>query len=36
VGTNYAFRVSDTTLNYWGVFVDAAGSGTVSTCNFAP
>jgi hypothetical protein len=38
VGLNYAFRISDTTLNYWGVFVDVAGSGgagTVTTCNFS-
>jgi hypothetical protein len=38
VGSNYAFRISDTTLNYWGVFVDASGSGgagTVTVCNFS-
>jgi hypothetical protein len=38
VGSNYAFRISDTTLNYWGVFVDAAasgGAGSVTACNFA-
>jgi hypothetical protein len=35
VGLNYAFRISATTLNYWGVFVDATGSGTNAVCNFS-
>ncbi len=37
VGLNYAFRISDTTLNYWGVFVDSGsgGAGSVSVCNFS-
>jgi len=38
VGLNYAFRISDTTLNYWGDFVDASasgGAGTLSVCNFS-
>ncbi|HXB03047.1 MAG TPA: carbohydrate-binding protein, partial [Opitutaceae bacterium] len=38
VGSNYAFRISDTTLNYWGAFVDTSangGVGTVSVCNFS-
>jgi hypothetical protein len=37
VGTNYAFRISDTTLNYWGVFVDngSGGAGSDTVCNFA-
>src|SRR5882757_6249972 len=37
VGTNYAFRISATTLNWYGVFVDAAasgGAGSVTVCNF--
>jgi len=37
VGTNYAFRVSATSLNNWGTFVDASGgSGTLQVCNFSP
>jgi hypothetical protein len=38
VGSNYAFRISDTTLNWYGVFVDVAasgGAGTVTVCNFS-
>jgi beta-glucanase (GH16 family) len=37
VGLNYAFRISDATLNYWGVFVDSAsgGAGSVTVCNFS-
>jgi len=38
VGSNYAFRISDTTLNYWGAFVDTSangGAGTVNVCNFS-
>src|SRR5882757_4268490 len=38
VGLNYAFRISDTTLNWYGVFVDAAasgGAGSVTVCNFS-
>jgi len=38
VGSNYAFRIADTTLNYWGAFVDTSangGVGTVSVCNFS-
>ena len=36
VGLNYAFRIADTTLNYWGVYVNSTGSGTDTVCNFAP
>jgi beta-glucanase (GH16 family) len=38
VGLNYAFRIADTTLNWYGVFVDAAasgGAGSDSVCNFS-
>jgi hypothetical protein len=37
VGTNFGFRISDTTLNYWGVFVDSGsgGAGSVTVCNFS-
>jgi hypothetical protein len=37
VGLNYAFRISDTTLNWYGVFVDSGsgGAGTVTVCNFS-
>jgi hypothetical protein len=37
VGLNYAFRISDTTLNWYGVFVDSGsgGVGSVSVCNFS-
>jgi hypothetical protein len=41
VGSNYAFRTEQNTvasLNYWGNFVDAAGSGgagSLTTCNFS-
>jgi len=35
VGLNYAFRISDTTLNYWGVYVNSTGSGTDTVCNFS-
>jgi hypothetical protein len=37
VGTNFAFRIADTTLNYWGVFVDngSGGAGTDTVCNFS-
>jgi chitinase len=39
VGLNYAFRISETALNYWGVFVDTTangGAGTNTVCNFSP
>lgn len=38
IGSNYAFRTEQNTvaaLNSWAVFVDAGGSGTNTTCNFA-
>jgi len=38
VGLNYAFRISATTLNWWGVSVETAGTGgvgTVTVCNFS-
>jgi hypothetical protein len=37
VGLNYAFRISDTTLNYWGVYVSSTsgGTGTDTVCNFS-
>jgi hypothetical protein len=37
VGTNYAFRIADTTLNYWGVYVSSTsgGTGTDTVCNFS-
>jgi hypothetical protein len=38
VGSNYAFRIAATTLNWYGVFVDVAasgGAGTVTVCNFS-
>jgi hypothetical protein len=41
VGLNYAFRSTQntvTSLDYWGAFVDVAGSGgagTLNVCNFA-
>jgi hypothetical protein len=38
VGTNYAFRISDTTLNNWAVYVDSGsgGAGSVTVCNASP
>ncbi len=37
VGTNYTFRTSATTLNYWGVYVSSSsgGTGTDTVCNFS-
>jgi hypothetical protein len=38
IGSNYGFRTEQNTvaaLNSWAVFVDAAGSGTDTACNFA-
>jgi Carbohydrate binding module (family 6)/Chitobiase/beta-hexosaminidase C-terminal domain len=38
VGLNYAFRIAATTLNWWGVSVETAGTGgvgTVTVCNFS-
>jgi len=37
VGLNYAFRLSTTTLNYWGVYVSSTsgGAGTDTVCNFS-
>jgi hypothetical protein len=38
IGSNYGFRTEQNTvtaLNSWAVFVDAAGSGTNTACNFA-
>jgi hypothetical protein len=38
IGSNFAFRTEQNTvasLNSWGVFVDAAGSGSDTVCNFA-
>jgi hypothetical protein len=37
VGLNYAFRLSTTTLNYWGVYVSSTsgGTGTDTVCNFS-
>jgi hypothetical protein len=36
VGLDFAFRISDPALNYWGVYVDSAsgGKGTDAVCNF--
>jgi hypothetical protein len=38
VGLNYGFRISDTSLSYWGLYVDpsSGGAGTVTVCNFSP
>jgi len=38
VGLNYAFRIAATTLNWWGISVETAGTGgvgTVTVCNFS-
>jgi beta-glucosidase len=37
VGTNFAFRIADTTLDYWGVFVTpgTGGASSVTVCNFS-
>jgi len=35
VGLNYNFRLPATTLNYWGAYVNATGTATVTVCNFS-
>ncbi|MGA3008474.1 MAG: chitobiase/beta-hexosaminidase C-terminal domain-containing protein [Opitutaceae bacterium] len=37
VGANFAFRLSATSLNDWGVYVDSGsgGAGSVTVCNFS-
>jgi hypothetical protein len=37
VGLNYAFRISATSLNYWGVYVSSTsgGTGTDTVCSFS-
>jgi hypothetical protein len=37
VGLNYAFRIADTSLNYWGVYVSSTsgGTGNDTVCNFS-
>jgi hypothetical protein len=38
VGTNFAFRVAASSLNYWGVYVDSGASGGVGSttvCSFS-